>query len=104
MIGPESRVIIRLCSVMELHHPIMSKLWDPGGRTKRKNRQCTFNHGGKYHTLSIRDKYLVNNLTLVAYQGKPVSLTLARKPNGMMFDHVLTIYNSTPDNEGMLNL
>ena len=22
---------------MELHHPIMSKLWDLGGRTKRKN-------------------------------------------------------------------
>ena len=24
---------------MELHHPIMSKLWDIGGRTKRKKRK-----------------------------------------------------------------
>ena len=24
---------------MELHHPIMSKLWDLGGRTKRKKRK-----------------------------------------------------------------
>ena len=23
---------------MELHHPIMSKLWDRGGQTKRKKR------------------------------------------------------------------
>ena len=25
---------------MELHHPIMSKLWDLGGRTKRKKNHC----------------------------------------------------------------
>ena len=24
---------------MELHHPIMSKLWDPGGRTQRKKEK-----------------------------------------------------------------
>ena len=24
---------------MELHHPIMSKLWDLGGQTKRKERK-----------------------------------------------------------------
>ena len=24
---------------MELHHPIMSKLWDLGGRTKRKKKE-----------------------------------------------------------------
>ena len=36
MNGPESRCNLSLCSVMELHHPIMSKLWDLGGRTKRK--------------------------------------------------------------------
>ena len=35
-IGPESRGILSLCSGMEIHHPIMSKLWDLGGRTKRK--------------------------------------------------------------------
>ena len=38
-IGPESRGILSLCSGMELHHPIMSKLWDLGGRTKRKEYQ-----------------------------------------------------------------
>ena len=38
-IGPESRGILSLCSGMELHHPIMSKLWDLGGRTKRKERK-----------------------------------------------------------------
>ena len=35
-IGPESRGILSLCSVLELHHTIMSKLWDLGGWTKRK--------------------------------------------------------------------
>ena len=35
-IGTESRGIHSLCSGMELHHPIISKLWDLGGRTKRK--------------------------------------------------------------------
>ena len=38
MIGPESRGILSLCLGMELHHPIMSKLWDLGGRTKRKKK------------------------------------------------------------------
>ena len=32
-IGTESRVNISLCSGMELHHPIMSKLWNLGGQT-----------------------------------------------------------------------
>ena len=27
---------LSLCSGMELHHPIMSKLWDLGGGTKRQ--------------------------------------------------------------------
>ena len=35
-IGTESRGIHNLCSGMELHQPIMSKLWDLGGQTKRK--------------------------------------------------------------------
>ena len=35
-IGTESRGIRSLCLVLELHHTIMSKLWDLGGRTKRK--------------------------------------------------------------------
>ena len=38
-IGPESRGIHSLCSGMELHHPIMSKLWDLGGRTKREKKR-----------------------------------------------------------------
>ena len=33
----ESRGNHSLCSGMELHHPIMSKLWDLGGQTKIKN-------------------------------------------------------------------
>ena len=39
MNGPESRCRFSLCSGMELHHPIMSKLWDIGGRTKRKRKK-----------------------------------------------------------------
>ena len=35
-IGTESRGNYSLCSGLELHHPIMSKLWNLGGRTKRK--------------------------------------------------------------------
>ena len=54
--------------------------------------------------MSIRDKYLVNTLNLVAYKSKPVSLPLARKPHNMMFDPFLTVYNSTPDNENRLKL
>ena len=27
---------------MELHHPIMSKLWDLGGRTKKKEKNTHF--------------------------------------------------------------
>ena len=54
-------------------------------------------------TLGIRDHYLVNTSALVAYQGKPVSLPPERKPHGMMFDHVLTIYKSTSDNGNRLN-
>ena len=38
-IGPESRGSLSLCSVLELNHTIMSKLWDLGGRTKRKERK-----------------------------------------------------------------
>ena len=30
---------------MELHHPIMSKLWDPGGRTQRKKNNCPEDYG-----------------------------------------------------------
>ena len=32
-IGTESRGNNSLCSGLELHHPIMSKLWDLGGQT-----------------------------------------------------------------------
>ena len=39
MNGPESRCHFSLCSGMELHHPIMSKLWDPRGRTQRKKKK-----------------------------------------------------------------
>ena len=35
-IGPESIGILSLCLVLELHHTIMSNLWDLGGRTKRR--------------------------------------------------------------------
>ena len=38
MNGPESRCHFSLCSGMELHHPIMSKLWDIGGRTKIRRK------------------------------------------------------------------
>ena len=37
--GTESRGIHSLCSGMELHHPIMSKLWDLGGQTKIKKER-----------------------------------------------------------------
>ena len=32
-IGTESRSNLSLCSGMELHHPIMNKLWNLGGQT-----------------------------------------------------------------------
>ena len=51
-----------------------------------------------------RDNYLFNTSTLVAYQGKPMSLPPARKPHGMLFDHVLTVYKSTSYNENRLKL
>ena len=38
-IGPESRGSLRLCSVLELHHTIMSKRWDLGDWTKKKKRK-----------------------------------------------------------------
>ena len=38
-IGTESRGTHSLCSGLELHHPIMSKLWNLGGHTKRKKRK-----------------------------------------------------------------
>ena len=34
-IGTESRVNHSLCLGLELHHPIMSKLWNLGGQTSR---------------------------------------------------------------------
>ena len=40
-IGTESRGNLSLCSGMELHHPIMSKLWDLGVQTKRKKENDT---------------------------------------------------------------
>ena len=43
-IGPQSRCSLSRCSGMELHHPIMSKLWDIGGRTKRKKKIITTFH------------------------------------------------------------
>ena len=55
------------------------------------------------HNLGSRYHYLVNTLALVAYQGKPVSLPPARIPQGTAFDHVLTVYNSTLDNNNSLN-
>ena len=50
------------------------------------------------HTLDIRDHHLVNTSTLVAYQGKIVSLNPERESRGMTSDNILTVYNSTPDN------
>ena len=38
-IGTESRVNHSLCLGLELHHPIMSKLWNLGGQTKRKKNK-----------------------------------------------------------------
>ena len=38
-IGTESRGNHSLCSGLELHHPIISKLWNLGGRTKRKKNR-----------------------------------------------------------------
>ena len=35
-IGTESRGNLSLCSGLELHHPIISKLWNLGGQTERK--------------------------------------------------------------------
>ena len=37
-IGTESRDNHSLCSGLELHHPIVSKLWNLGGQTKRKRK------------------------------------------------------------------
>ena len=56
------------------------------------------------HTMGSRYHYLVNNSMMVAYQGKPVSLTSSRKTHGMTVDHVLTVYNSTSDNKNRLNM
>ena len=36
-IGTESRGNHSLCSGLELHHPIMSKLWNLGGQTSRQD-------------------------------------------------------------------
>ena len=36
-----------------------------------------------YRTMGSRDTTLVSNQTLVAYQGKPVSLPPERSPHGM---------------------
>ena len=53
-IGTESRGNHSLCSGLELHHPIMSKLWNLGGQTKREKVskswipflvQITYSHG-----------------------------------------------------------
>ena len=41
-IGPESRGSLSRCSGMELHHPIMSKLWNLGGQTKRKKERLFY--------------------------------------------------------------
>ena len=60
MIGPESRVIHSLCSGMELHHPIMSKLWDLGGRTKRKKK--VKNHEGSYDKEAKKSKNSNRNI------------------------------------------
>ena len=38
-IGTESRGDHSLCSGLELHHPIMSKLWNLGGQTKRRRKK-----------------------------------------------------------------
>ena len=38
-IGPESRGSLSRCSGMELHHPIISNLWDLGGQTKNKKEK-----------------------------------------------------------------
>ena len=35
-IGTESRGNHSLCSGLELHHPVMSKLWNLGGQTSRQ--------------------------------------------------------------------
>ena len=53
-------------------------------------------------TMGSREHYFVNTLTLVAYQGKPVSLPPEIITQGTMFDHVLTVYNSISDNENRL--
>ena len=46
-IGTESRGNHSLCSGLELHHPIMSKLWNLGGQTQRrkKERKICMNRG-----------------------------------------------------------
>ena len=36
-IGTEYRVNHSLCSGLELHHPVMSKLWNLGGQTSRQD-------------------------------------------------------------------
>ena len=38
-IGTESRGNHSLCSGLELHHPVMSKLWNIGGQTQRKKER-----------------------------------------------------------------
>ena len=46
-----------------------------------------------------REYYLINTSTLVAYQGKPVSLPPEKSPHGTTFDHIVTVYNITSDNK-----
>ena len=41
--------------------------------------------------MGSKENYLVNTSTLVAYQGKLVSLPPARSPHGMTFDNVSTV-------------
>ena len=46
-IEPESRGSLRLCLFLELHHTIMSKRRDLGGRTKRKEKHIEVLDGHK---------------------------------------------------------
>ena len=48
---------------MELHHPIMSKLWDLGGRTKRKKEyEQRGKYSGAHSHPPIREKELPEDI------------------------------------------
>ena len=58
---------------MELHHPIMSKLWDLGGRTKRKKEKKDKSDMEKKTNTLINYISDFNKIDIIQYNKKPIS-------------------------------